>query len=135
MIYRNTTAFTQLLSGSGHRAFNIPTNSHFQRSQLGFSSSPQSFDVILDTTASDLWVTGKECTTCPKTVKSFDTAASSTLEVTHGSSGQLVPATIIYGSGSVAGIHVRETVAMRGFWVQAQPWLLIGQILWEQFGF
>ena len=126
--YRNATAFTQLLSRSGHRAFNIPTNSHFQRSQLKFSNSPQPFDVILDTTASDLWVTSKDCTTCPKTAKSFDTAASSTLEVPHDSSGQPVPAAIIYGSGSVAGILVRDTVAMGGLRVQPQPWLLINQI-------
>jgi len=128
--YSIATSVTQLLSRSGHRAFNIPTNSRFRRSQLKFSNSPQSFDIILDTIASDLWVTSKDCTTCPKTVKSFDIAASSTLEVAHDSSGQSVPVTITYGAGATAaaGILVQDAVAMGGFRVQPQPWLLIGHI-------
>ena len=116
-----------MLSRSGHRAFDIPHHLTFWRSQLKFSNSPQSFNVILDTGSSDLWVTSKDCTTCTKTARSFDTTASSTLEAAHDSSGQPVKVTIAYGSGAVAGILVRDVVAMGGFQVQPQPWLLIDQ--------
>jgi len=49
------------------------------------------------------------------------------LQVARNSAGQLVPVQITYGSGAVAGNLVSDTVAMGGFQVQRQPWLLAQQ--------
>ena len=103
------------------------SNVFLQRSQLKISYSAQSFNVVLDTGSSDLWVTGSSCTTCTQGTPSFKNSASSTFQSAQGTSGQSVPVTITYGSGTVAGSLVRDTVAMGGFQVQNQPWLLVDQ--------
>ena len=102
------------------------TDLHFHPSQLKFSNSPQSFNVVLDTGSADLWVAGTDCTTCDQITPLFDSNASSTFEVAE-SNGQPVPVTITYGSGEVAGDLVNDTVVMGGFQVQRQPWLLVDQ--------
>ncbi|KAF9651450.1 aspartic peptidase A1 [Thelephora ganbajun] len=93
--------------------------------QIG--TPPQSFNVVLDTGSSDLWVTDKACTTCAQGTPSFNTAASTTFQRGQDATGQPVRVTITYGSGSVAGDLVRDTVVMGGFQVQRQPWLLVDQ--------
>lgn len=102
--------------------------------QLTFSAlstknpnSPQSFNVVLDTGSSDLWVTSSACTTCDRDTPSFNEAASSTFQAAQDSTGQPVPVSITYGSGAVAGDLVRDTVAMGGFQMPRQPWLLVDQ--------
>ena len=90
-------------------------------------NSPQTFNVVLDTGSSDLWVTGKGCTSCTTGTPSFDYNASSTLQIGQDSTGQPVSVSITYGSGAVGGYLVRDTVSMGGFQVQRQPWLLVDQ--------
>jgi len=86
---------------------------------------PQTFNVVLDTGSSDLWVTDSSClsSACPTT--QFDESASSTIRTS--SSGT----SINYGSGSVAGDLARDTVTMGNFTVQNQVFRkpLLGFIL------
>lgn len=91
------------------------------------SNSPQSFNVVLDTGSSDLWVTDSGCTACTPGTPSFKTATSTSFQRGQDSTGQPVRVTITYGSGNVAGELVRDTVTMGGFQVQRQPWLLVDQ--------
>jgi len=97
----------------------------FSALKLKLSNSPQSFNVVLDTGSSDLWVPSKECTTCPQNTPRFDKAASSTYQVVLDPSGQPVQSTITYAAGTVTGDVSKDTVEMGGFQVQAQPWLLV----------
>lgn len=91
------------------------------------SNSAQSFNVVLDTGSSDLWVASSTCTSCTAGTPSFNSGASSTFQQGQGTTGQPVPVSITYGSGSVSGNLVRDTVTMGGFRVQNQPWLLVDQ--------
>ena len=74
-----------------------------------------------------MWVTGTGCTTCTRGTPNFNSGASSTFQAAKDNSGQPVRVTITYGSGAVAGDLVRDTVAMGGFQVQRQTWLLVDQ--------
>lgn len=74
-----------------------------------------------------MWVTAKSCTSCTTGTPSFNNNASSTFQAGQDSTGAPVPVTITYGSGAVGGDLVRDTVAMGGFQVQRQPWLLVDQ--------
>jgi len=99
----------------------------FSAFKFKLSNSPQSFNVVLDTGSSDLWVPSKECTTCPQNTPRFDKAASSTYQVVLDPSGQPVEATLTYAAGTVTGDVSKDTVEMGGFQVQAQPWLLANE--------
>ena len=125
-IYRTTMSVTWVLSKSGHRAFNTPRQLMFSSLPTEISNSPQSFNVILDTGSSDLWVVSAGCTTCAAGTPSFDRTASTTFQPTLND-GQPVRITITYGSGAIAGYLVEDTVAMEGFQVQHQPWILVDQ--------
>ena len=127
IIYRTATPVTWLPLKSEHRAFNTPVQLIFSTLRTQMPNSPQSFNVVLDTGSSDLWVTDSGCTTCTQGTPSFNSGASSTFQRGQDGSGQAVPVTITYGSGSVAGDLVRDTVAMGGFQVERQPWLLVDQ--------
>ncbi|KAF9792193.1 aspartic peptidase domain-containing protein [Thelephora terrestris] len=105
-------------------------NQNSDTSYLGavqIGTPPQSFNVVLDTGSSDLWVTGKGCASCTSTTPSFNYNASSTLQISQGSNGQPAAVSITYGSGAVNGYLVRDTVSMGGFQVTLQPWLLVDQ--------
>lgn len=100
---------------------------HFSALLIQILNRPQSFNVVLDTGSSDLWVTAKGCASCTAGTPSFNNNASSTFQIGQDTSGQPVTVTITYGSGAVAGYLARDTVAMGGFQVQRQPWLLVEQ--------
>ena len=125
--YSTTTSATWALSKSEPRAFNTPDQPTFPALRTQISDSPQSFNVVLDTGSSDLWVTTAECTTCTPGSPNFNSAASTSLQLSQDITGQPIRVEIIYGSGSVAGDLVRDTVVMGGFQVQNQPWLLVDQ--------
>lgn len=75
---------------------------------------PQSFQVILDTGSSDLWVASNSCRSCPNGSPLFDSSQSSTFS----SNDQSIE--IDYGSGEVVGIVATDTVNMGGFSVSGQ---------------
>ena len=127
MIHSTTTPATWVLSKLEPRAFNTPNQLTFSALRTQISDSPQSFNVILDTGSSDLWVTAPGCTTCTPGSTNFNSGASTSFQLGQDNSGQPVRVTITYGSGSVAGNLVRDTVAMGGFQVQNQPWILVDQ--------
>ncbi|KAH0836320.1 acid protease [Lanmaoa asiatica] len=81
---------------------------------LAIGTPPYSFDVILDTGSSDLWVASSSCElTCAGT-GNFDAAKSSTFKsLSHDFD-------ITYGSGEAVGTLVEDVVQMAGFTVSNQ---------------
>jgi len=126
--HRTATLVTWVSSRLEHRAFNATDKSKISALQTEISNSPQSFNVVLDTGSADLWVTDTGCTTCPQSTPNFSPNTSTTFQASQGTSGQLARVTITYGSGSVTGDLVRDAVAMGGFRVPQQSWLLVDQI-------
>ena len=76
----------------------------------------QTFNVILDTGSSDLWVASTQCTSCPSDTPLFQTSQSSSLQTTNPA--QRIQ--INYGSGAVAGTVATDTVSMGGFVISNQ---------------
>jgi cathepsin D len=75
----------------------------------------QSFDVILDTGSSDLWVASTQCAIgCPAGTATYNPSSSSNFKSTSQS------VSITYGSGAVKGNAGSDTVSMGGFTVQSQ---------------
>ncbi|KAG0149952.1 hypothetical protein CROQUDRAFT_88501 [Cronartium quercuum f. sp. fusiforme G11] len=84
---------------------------------ITIGTPPQSFNVIMDTGSSDLWVADTACTTdngCPRSVTRFDTQASTSfLNITK-------PFKVTYGSGRVAGNLGTDVVSVGLFSVTGQ---------------
>ena len=120
------TPVTWVLFRLGRRAFNTLHRLTFSAPRLTFSNSPQSFNVVLDTGSSDLWVPSTDCTTCGQNTSVFDSGTSSTFGIAQNN-GQPVPVILPYGSGIAAGVLVRDTVAMGGLQVESQPWVLVSE--------
>lgn len=80
----------------------------------------QSFQVVMDTGSSDLWLADSSCTssTC-QGVTEFDESASSTY-VSLGTDFN-----ITYGSGSASGSLANDTVTMAGYTVTSQTFGLV----------
>ncbi|KAJ9126646.1 hypothetical protein QFC24_001675 [Naganishia onofrii] len=76
---------------------------------------PQSFQVILDTGSSDLWLAGTECasTTCQGITKYQESSSSS-----FTTANQMF--NITYGSGDADGYLATDTVTMAGYTVNNQ---------------
>ncbi|KAK0194901.1 aspartyl protease [Armillaria mellea] len=96
--------------------------SYFATVNIG--TPAQSFNVILDTGSSDLWVADASCSSCSSSTPLFDTQSSSTLKTASGSNSET---TIRYGSGAVAGTLSADTVSMGGFAVNQQTFLAVDQ--------
>lgn len=83
---------------------------------------PQSFNVVLDTGSSDLWLAGTSCPRCPSSTPTYQSAQSTSFQGTGQQGG--IPlgsdVTIRYGSGAVGGVTVADTVSMGGFNVSSQ---------------
>ncbi|KAG0696968.1 aspartic peptidase domain-containing protein, partial [Suillus ampliporus] len=84
---------------------------------VSIGTPPQTFNIILDTGSSDLWVATSACASCAST--EFTTSKSSTYQV----SGPSIP--ITYGSGSVNGITSQDTVSFGGFTITKQEFLAV----------
>jgi len=95
--------------------------SYFGTVDIG--TPPQSFNVILDTGSSDLWVADSNCGNCDQTTPVFNSGASKTFEQVQTS-----PIPISYGSGNVAGILATESVSMGNFSITAQGFLSVESV-------
>ncbi|KIJ65105.1 hypothetical protein HYDPIDRAFT_111003 [Hydnomerulius pinastri MD-312] len=81
---------------------------------LAIGTPPYSFDVILDTGSSDLWVASSTCGTTCEGTGNFDATKSSTFK----SLGRDFEVT--YGSGEAMGTLSEDVVQMAGFTIQSQ---------------
>ncbi|KAL6297890.1 aspartic peptidase domain-containing protein [Sparassis latifolia] len=84
---------------------------------------PQDFSVILDTGSSDLWFPVTNCSTCP-VGPAFDPSVSTSLKIPEVN-GQAYAVTIPYGSGTVAGVLVQDTITMGGFSIAQQTFVAV----------
>lgn len=117
----STAEFQRRQSSTGFAITNQGADtSYFGTINIGTPS--QSFDVVLDTGSSDLWLAGSQCTQCPTGTPEFDTSASSSIQT---SSDQVQ---INYGSGSVIGNLAKDTVSMGDFTVSDQTMLVVDQM-------
>ena len=89
---------------------------------ITIGSPAQTFNVVLDTGSSDLWLASSGCATCAG-LPTFDPSSSSSVAQPPGSAGQNVE--IHYGSGAVAGQLAQDTIGMGGFTVDPQILLLV----------
>ena len=83
---------------------------------------PQTFNVVLDTGSSDLWLAGTQCQSCPTSTPSYQSSQSTSFRGT-GQQGNIPLGTdvkISYGSGEVVGVTVADTVSVGGFNVSSQ---------------
>ncbi|KAI5454915.1 hypothetical protein NCC49_002191 [Naganishia albida] len=82
---------------------------------LTVGTPPQSFQVILDTGSSDLWLAGTECqsTTCQGIPRYQESSSSS-----FATNNQVF--NITYGSGQADGFLAQDTVSMGGYTVPNQ---------------
>jgi len=90
--------------------------------QVNVGTPPQSFNLILDTGSSDLWVTDSQCANCQTATPKYDSSKSNTVSLSQFGT------TIRYGSGQVAGQIGTETVSMGGFSVAKQTFLAASQL-------
>ncbi|KAF9232681.1 aspartic peptidase domain-containing protein [Melanogaster broomeanus] len=85
---------------------------------VSIGTPSQTFELILDTGSSDLWVATTECTlACTSQNPLFDPTKSSTYQSSAGS------LEIDYGSGSVLGVVSQDTVTFGGFTIPTQALL------------
>jgi cathepsin D len=90
---------------------------------MTIGTPPQTFDVVLDTGSSDLFLPGPDCSSCTRGSPVFETSKSSTFQTTTSSASN-AQTTIAYGSGEVHGTIASDTVTMGGFTVADQTFLL-----------
>ncbi|KAF9219785.1 acid protease [Gyrodon lividus] len=81
---------------------------------LAIGTPPYSFDVILDTGSSDLWVASSACQSSCAGTGNFDSAKSSTFHSLNHDFG------VTYGSGEVTGTLAEDVVQMAGFTIENQ---------------
>lgn len=90
--------------------------------EITIGTPSQTFQVILDTGSSDLWVVSPSCTGCTGT-PTFDTSKSSTFQSSSSS------VQINYGSGSVKGTVAADTVSFAGFTLSTQKILVATSVV------
>lgn len=99
-------------------------NQHSDASYVGkinIGTPPQSFEVVLDTGSADLWVADTSCSSCAG-FPLWDPSKSSTSQQSNA------PVEITYGSGTVAGSIIHDTVALGSFTVQRQTFLAADEL-------
>lgn len=90
---------------------------------ISVGTPAKSYDVILDTGSSDLWLASSDCQIgCSSVTNAYDSSASSSFTT------QNQPIDIQYGSGEVAGVIGNDTVSMQGFTVKAQGFGVMDQL-------
>lgn len=104
---------------------NLLTNQNADSSYFGtvaIGTPPVSFNVILDTGSSDLWVADQACTTGCSKIQLYNDLTSSTF---HNLSE---PFDIQYGSGAAEGTLGQDVVQMAGFSVPNQVFAAVTQV-------
>ncbi|KAF9527359.1 aspartic peptidase domain-containing protein [Crepidotus variabilis] len=94
---------------------------------LTIGTPPQSFQVVLDTGSSDLWVAATTCANCGSDIQLFNPSSSSTFKGS-ASGSQNSNIDIQYGSGQVQGSLSSDTVSMGGFTVASQTFLAVDKL-------
>lgn len=89
---------------------------------ISVGTPSQSFQVVLDTGSSDLWLAASNCSGCPDGIIPFDTRASSTFS---SNDSQFI---IHYGSGNVSGTIGKDTATMDGLTVSSQTMGIVDQL-------
>ncbi|CCM06143.1 uncharacterized protein FIBRA_08393 [Fibroporia radiculosa] len=91
---------------------------------IAVGTPPVSFDVILDTGSSDLWLAsqGNGTSSIPAGINMFKPSSSSSFK----SSG--TPFQITYDSGEAAGTLGQDTVQMAGFEVMSQTFAVVDEV-------
>lgn len=85
--------------------------------QVSIGTPAQTFNVILDTGSSDLWVEGADCSGC--TGDTYDPSKSSSTSANNASFS------ISYGSGDASGTLIKDSVSMAGFAVASQTFATV----------
>ncbi|KZT72002.1 acid protease [Daedalea quercina L-15889] len=108
---------------------NLITNEDADSSYFGslaIGTPAVSFDIILDTGSSDLWVASSETTgastNIPSGIATFDSASSSTFKSLNQSFS------ITYDSGEAQGTLAEDTVQMAGFAVSSQVFATVSEV-------
>ncbi|KAG2121888.1 aspartic peptidase domain-containing protein [Suillus clintonianus] len=86
---------------------------------LAIGTPAMSFDVILDTGSSDLWVAGSTCGTACGSSPTFNPSSSSTFQ------NLSTAFDIQYGSGYAEGYDAQDIVQMAGFSVSSQGFAVV----------
>jgi cathepsin D len=119
---------TSKYSESNHKrssGTNLLTNQNADSSYYGslaIGTPPVSYNVILDTGSSDLWVADSNCLTGCESVPTFDSSKSSSFQ----NNSQAF--SIQYGSGGAAGSLGQDTIQMAGFSVPNQVFAICDQV-------
>ena len=78
---------------------------------IGVGTPTQYLTVVFDTGSSDIWIPVIDCATCGDSTL-FDSEQSSTYSTSEGKDGNAAPFKISYGSGSVKGVIILETLTL-----------------------
>ncbi|KAF7376646.1 Acid protease [Mycena sanguinolenta] len=96
-------------------------SSYFGTVEIG--TPPQSFNVILDTGSSDLWVADSSCVNCDRGTPVYEFSQSSSFKQQSNN-----PIPISYGSGNVEGFLATESVSMGNFSLTGQGFLSVESV-------
>lgn len=92
---------------------------------ISIGTPPQTFNVVLDTGSSDLWLASSECRSCQgQGGPTFNPSSSSSIQQPQSPTGSNA-IEIEYGSGSVAGVLAEDIVSMGSFTVNPQTFLVV----------
>jgi hypothetical protein len=95
--------------------------------ELGIGTPAQYLTVVFDTGSSDIWIPQTGCDSCGD-ASMFESEDSSTYEVSTGKDGAAAPFKISYGSGSVKGVIMEETVTISTLTI---PGVKLGGVTYE----
>jgi len=104
---------------------NLITNQNADSSYYGslaIGTPPVSYNVILDTGSSDLWVAESSCSIGCNSVPTFNPSQSSSFQ------NKTQAFSITYGTGQAAGSLAQDTIQMAGFSVANQVFAVCNQV-------